>query len=169
MRRRPRPFSLSSSTDDGAILIIIVGLVCLQFSAFVALPAMFLTAKLLDSNINLLYLILLSFPIMASVACFIIIPVWTICGFVAIVAILYFFARWLKWLPESSPFRKKFSQIRRIAICTTVVCYIGFLAILFLQDMMSAIVCSSLILLFVLFGILSFVVFLMLEPDIKQA
>ena len=52
MRRRPRPFMLSASTGDGAALVVIVGLLCLPLSAFVALPAMLLTAKLVDSNIN---------------------------------------------------------------------------------------------------------------------
>ena len=52
MRRRPRPFMLSASTSDGAALVVIVGLLCLPFSAFVALPAMLLTARLVDSNIN---------------------------------------------------------------------------------------------------------------------
>ena len=50
MRRRPRPFMLSASTGDGAALVVIVGLLCLPLSAFVALPAMLLTAKLVDSN-----------------------------------------------------------------------------------------------------------------------
>lgn len=49
MRRRPRPFMLSASTSDGAALVVIVGLLCLPFSAFVALPAMLLTARLVDS------------------------------------------------------------------------------------------------------------------------
>ena len=75
MRRRPRPFMLSASTSDGAALVVIVGLLCLPFSAFVALPAMLLTARLVDSNINWFVLVLIVLPVVAASACFIATPI----------------------------------------------------------------------------------------------
>lgn len=134
MRRRPRPFMLSASTGDGAALVVIVGLLCLPLSAFVALPAMLLTAKLVDSNINWLVLVLIALPIVAASVCFIATPILAIVSFAVLIAALYFVRRWLKHLPETSQIRCEFKRFRKIAICVTVVCYIGFLIVLLLEN-----------------------------------
>lgn len=114
MRRRPRPFMLSASTGDGAALVVIVGLLCLPLSAFVALPAMLLTAKLVDSNINWFVLVLIALPVVAASACFIATPILAIVSFAALIAALYFVRRWLKHLPETSQIRCEFKRFRKL-------------------------------------------------------
>ena len=168
MRRRPRPFMLSASTGDGAALVVIVGLLCLPLSAFVALPAMLLTAKLVDSNINWFVLVLIVLPVIAASACFIATPILAIVSFAALIAALYFVRQWLKRLPETSQIRGEFKRFRKIAIYATVVCYIGFLIVLLLENytaIMTIMTCATLILLFVVVGLFSFVMFLMFDAN----
>lgn len=168
MRRRPRPFMLSASTSDGAVLVVIVGLLCLPFSAFVALPAMLLTAKLIDSNINWFVLVLVALPVVAASACFIVAPILAVVGFAVLIAALYFVRRWLKHLPEASQIRSRFKHFQRIAVYATVVCYLGFSIVLLLENyttIMSIATCAALILLFVVIGLFSFMMFLMLDAD----
>lgn len=168
MRRRPRPFMLSASTGDGAVLVVIVGLLCLPLSAFVALPAMLLTAKLVDSNINWFVLVLIVLPVIAASACFIATPILAIVSFAALIAALYFVRQWLKRLPETSQIRGEFKRFRKIAIYATVVCYIGFLIVLLLEKytaIMTIMTCATLILLFVVVGLFSFVMFLMFDAN----
>ena len=121
MRRRPRPFMLSASTGDGAALVVIVGLLCLPLSAFVALPAMLLT-------------VLIALPIVAASACFIATPILAVASFAVLIVALYFVSRWVKHLPEASPIRGEFKHFRKNAICATVVCYIGLLIVLLLEN-----------------------------------
>lgn len=168
MRRRPRPFMLSASTGDGAALVVIVGLLCLPLSAFVALPAMLLTAKLVDSNINWLVLVLIALPIVAASACFIATPILAVASFAVLIVALYFVSRWVKHLPEASPIRGEFKHFRKNAICATVVCYIGLLIVLLLENyttIMTITTCATLILLFVVVGLFSFVMFLMFDAN----
>lgn len=168
MRRRPRPFMLSASTGDGAALVVIVGLLCLPLSAFVALPAMLLTAKLVDSNINWFVLVLIALPVVAASACFIATPILAIVSFAVLIAALYFVRRWVKHLPETSPIRGEFKRFRKIAVYVTVVCYIGFLIVLLLENyttIMTIMTCATLILLFVVVGLFSFVMFLMFDAN----
>ena len=168
MRRRPRPFMLSASTGDGAALVVIVGLLCLPLSAFVALPAMLLTAKLVDGNINWFVLVLIALPIVAASACFIATPILAIVSFAALIAALYFVRRWLKHLPETSQIRCEFKRFRKIAVYVTVVCYIGFSIVLLLENyttIMTIMTCAMLILLFVVVGLFGFVMFLMFDAN----
>lgn len=168
MRRRPRPFMLSASTGDGAVLVVIVGLLCLPFSAFVALPAMFLTAKLVDSNINWFVLVLIALPVIAASACFIAAPILAVVSFVVLIAALYFVRRWLKHSPETSQIRSGFKRFQKIAVYATVVCYVGFSVVLLLENYtttMTIVTCAALILLFVVIGLFSFMMFLMLDAD----
>lgn len=168
MRRRPRPFMLSASTSDGAALVVIVGLLCLPFSAFVALPAMLLTARLVDSNINWFVLVLIVLPVVAASACFIATPILAVVSFVVLIAALYFVRRWLKHLPEASQIRSRFKSLQRIAVYATVVCYVGFSVVLLLENYtttMTIVTCAALILLFVVVGLFSFMMFLMLDAD----
>lgn len=165
MRRRPRPFMLSASTGDGAALVVIVGLLCLPLSAFVALPAMLLTAKLVDGNINWFVLVLIALPIVAASACFIATPILAIVSFAALIAALYFVRRWLKHLPETSQIRCEFKRFRKIAVYVTVVCYIGFSIVLLLENYMTIMTCAMLILLFVVVGLFGFVMFLMFDAN----
>lgn len=168
MRRIPRPFMLSASTGDGAALVVIVGLLCLPLSAFVALPAMLLTAKLVDSNINWLVLVLIALPIVAASACFIATPILAVASFAVLIVALYFVRRWVKHLPETSPIRSESKHFRKNAICATVICYIGFLVVLLLENyttIMTIMTCATLILLFVVVGLFSFVMFLMFDAN----
>lgn len=168
MRRRPRPFMLSASTSDGAALVVIVWLLCLPFSAFVALPAMLLTARLVDSNINWFVLVLIVLPVVAASACFIATPILAVVSFVVLIAALYFVRRWLKHLPEASQIRSRFKRLQRIAVYATVVCYVGFSVVLLLENYtttMTIVTCAALILLFVVVGLFSFMMFLMLDAD----
>lgn len=168
MRRRPRPFMLSASTSDGAALVVIVGVLCLPFSAFVALPAMLLTAKLIDSNINWFVLVLIALLVIAASACFIAAPILTVVSFVVLIAALYFVRRWLRHLPETSQICSKFKCFQKIAVYATVVCYVGFLIVLLLENYtttMTIVTCTALILLFVVIGLFSFMMFLMLDAD----
>ena len=168
MRRRPRPFMLSASTSDGAVLVVIVGLLCLPFSAFVALPAMLLVANLIDSNINWFVLVLIALPIIAASACFIATPILAVVSFVVLIAALYFVRRWLKHLPETSQIRSRFKRFQKIAVYVTVICYVGFSIVLLFENYtttMTIVTCAALILLFVVVVLFSFMMFLMFDAD----
>lgn len=154
--------------SSNTIIVIIVGVCCLPFSAFIALPAMLLTAKLVDSNINWLVLVLIALPIVAASACFIATPILAVASFAVLIVALYFVRRWVKHLPEASPIRSEFKHFRKIAICATVICYIGFLVVLLLENyttIMTIMTCATLILLFVVVGLFSFVMFLMFDAN----
>ena len=71
-------------------------------------------------------------------------------------------------LPEASPIRGEFKHFRKNAICATVVCYIGLLIVLLLENyttIMTITTCATLILLFVVVGLFSFVMFLMFDAN----
>ena len=71
-------------------------------------------------------------------------------------------------MPETSQIRCEFKRFRKIAICATVVCYIGFLIVLLLENyttIMTIMTCATLILLFVVIGLFSFVMFLMFDAN----
>ena len=71
-------------------------------------------------------------------------------------------------MPEASQIRSRFKRLQRIAVYATVVCYVGFSVVLLLENYtttMTIVTCAALILLFVVVGLFSFMMFLMLDAD----